>query len=549
MRTSTPSVIVNATVLSLSAVAFAGVVTVRPDAVVDLKTGEGVAAVAGQWRYADAHVVEVDHHAPGPDLKPSGAPIRTHDIHPRATDPEFDRAAWETIDPTTLGARRSTGRLSFGWYRLDFTVPPRIGALDTAGATIVLELVVDDYAEVWVDGRLPQVLGQSGGQLVAGWNTPNRVVITRDARPGQQVQLAVFAANGPLSDPPGNYIWIRSATLDCYAPGRLAAASAADVQIERMDPALDRIIPPDAKLEKLADGFAFTEGPVWVPAQVAGTGSQPIEQGYLLFSDPNMNVIYRWTADEGVSLFRTHSGYAGLDIGAYRQPGSNGLALDREGRLTICEHGNRRVTRVEKNGTVTVLADRFDGQRLNSPNDLIYRSDGALFFTDPFFGLPKFGDDPRKELPDTPIFCLTDGTLKKVSSDLKGPNGIAFSPDEKHLYVGNWDEQKKVVMRYDAAADGTLSNGTVFFDLTNAPGEEAIDGVDVDMLGNVYVSGPGGCWIVAPDGRTLGRVLGPELAANFAFGDEDGRTLYFAARTGLYRMRVNVAGMSAWRQR
>jgi gluconolactonase len=263
----------------------------------------------------------------------------------------------------------------------------------------------------------------------------------------------------------------------------------------------------------------------------------------LLFSDPNANTIYRWSPDGQVSVFRTKSGYSGFDVGEYGQPGSNGLTLDKEGRLTINQHGNRRVVRLEKNGQLTVLADKFDGRRLNSPNDLVYRSDGALYFTDPPFGLPKFFDDPRKELPFSGVFLLKDGRLTLQSSELKGPNGLAFSPGEKYLYVDNWDEKRKVVMRYEVAADGTLANGSVFFDMTSARGEDALDGLKVDTKGNVYVSGPGGLWILSPEGKHLGTIIGPEHPHNFTFGDEDGKTLYMCARTGLYRIRLNVAGI------
>jgi gluconolactonase len=366
--------------------------------------------------------------------------------------------------------------------------------------------------------------------MVGGFNAPNRIVLTRDAQPGQQIDLAIFAANGPLSDPPSNFIWIRSASLDFY---KAEMPVTAPLRVARKDPALDAIVPSDALLEKLAEGFLFTEGPAWSP------------DGYLLFSDPNANTIYRWSEGDGVSVFRPKSGYSGADIGEYGQPGSNGLAFDNEGRLTVNEHGNRRVARIEKNGTVTVLAERFEGGRLNSPNDLAYRSDGSLYFTDPPFGLPKFFDDPRKELDFSGVFGLVNGRLLLVSRELNGPNGIAFSPDERFLYVGNWDEKRKVVMRYELRPDGSAGAGALFFDMTTAPGDDAIDGVKTDRNGNVYVSGPGGLWILSPDGRHLGTLDGPEHFHNFAWGDADGRTLYLTGRTGLYRLRLKVPGRRA----
>jgi gluconolactonase len=191
---------------------------------------------------------------------------------------------------------------------------------------------------------------------------------------------------------------------------------------------------------------------------------------------------------------------------------------------------------------LTVLADKYEGKRLNSPNDLIYKSDGALYFTDPPFGLPRVYDDPRKEIPFSGVFRLQDGKLQLLTSELKGPNGLAFSPDERYLFVGNWDVQKKVVMRYEVRPDGSLAGGKVFFDMTFVPGEIALDGLKVDRAGNVYVSGPGGVWILSPEGKHLGTISGPELPANFAWGDLDGRTLYLTARTGLYRIRLNLPG-------
>jgi gluconolactonase len=508
----------------------------RPAAVVDLATSEGAALVSATWRYFDARLVEIDSPGVGSDLRPSGPPGRTLDVSPAGGVRGYDDSAWPIVAPESLTARRGGGRVSFGWYRLRLVLPERLGAVAMHGATVVFEVVVDDAAEVWVDGELPVVLGQSTGGVARGFNAPNRVILTRDARAGEAHELAIFAANGPISASPRNFIWVRSATLDVYAGTPEGAGNHGTV--DRVSPMLDRIVPRDARIEKLADGFLFTEGPVWHP------------DGYLLFSDPNANTIYRWSETDGVSVYRTKSGYAGVDAGEYGQPGSNGLTFDADGRLTIDEHGRRRVSRLERNGVVTVLADRYEGRRLNSPNDLVYRSDGALYFTDPPFGLPRFFDDPGKEQPTSGVYVLQDGRLRRVAEDLAGPNGIAFSPDERHLYVSNWDPKRKVVLRYDVASDGTLSSPSVFFDVTPLPGEEALDGVKVDVEGNVYVSAPGGVWIVSPDGRHLGTIRVAERPANFAWGDADGRTLYMTAHTGLYRIRLAIPGIRPWpRQR
>ncbi len=508
----------------------------RPDAVIDLMTEEGIRLVKGQWRYSDTKIVEVAHRSPGPDLGPSGGPNRTYDIQPHAGAADFDDSAWEAIPPAGLETRRSTGRLCFNWYRIAITIPDRIGAYDPTGSTAVFEVVIDDYAEVWVNGRLPLVLGQAGGHLVKGFNAPNRVIVAKDVKPGQRIQLAVLGANGPLSNPPGNFIWVRSATLDFYRVSRFDQARQVGGSIVSADALLDAIVPPSAKLEKVAEGFTFTEGPVWVSATDKS-------EGYLLFSDPNDNLIYRLTTEGEVSVFRAKSGYTGGDIGEYHQPGSNGLTLDKQGRLTINQHGNRRVIRVEPRGNITVLADRYQGKRLNSPNDLVYKSDGALYFTDPPFGLPKVFDDPRKELPYSGVYRAFNGSIQLVSTDLTGPNGLAFSPDERYLYVGNWDPRKKVVMRYEVQPDGSLANGSVFYDMTHAPGEDALDGIKVDQQGNLYVCGPGGIWILSPQGKHLGLIKGPEDPHNLAWGDDDGKTLYITALTGIYRIRVNIPGI------
>jgi gluconolactonase len=271
--------------------------------------------------------------------------------------------------------------------------------------------------------------------------------------------------------------------------------------------------------------------------------------GALLFSSPNTNVIYRWDPGTGaVTVFNAKSGYTGTDIGRYFQPGSNGLTFDPEGRLVMCQHGNRRILRVNPHGDTTVLANSYLGKRLNSPNDLVFRSDGTLYFTDPPFGLPGMADDPDRELPSG-VYSVRDGEVRLEVSDLEGPNGLAFSPGERFLYVGNWDLESKVVMRYEVDGDGSLTNGEVFADLTDAPGDDAIDGLKVDEAGNVYACGPGGIWVLSPEGDRLGLLELPEDPHNLAWGDENDRTLYITALTGIYRLRLEVPGnRPVWRK-
>jgi gluconolactonase len=499
----------------------------RPDAVVDLQADDGAVLVGAQWRYSDAHVREIDFvelGSPEDPLGPGTVPNRTYDVVPHAEAADYDDSSWRALRPEETMTRLSDGRVCFNWYRTTVTMPERIGDTDVAGATVVFEVVVDDYAEVWVSGELPHALGDTGGPLVGGFNTPNRVILTRDARPGERFQIAVFGINGPISASPPNYIWMRTATLELYGAGSAPVAFEAPLEVERISDALDEIVPAETRLEQVAGGFEFTEGPVWSP------------EGALLFSSPNTNVIYRWDSATGaVTVFNAKSGYTGVDIGRFAQPGSNGLTFDPEGRLVMCQHGNRRVIRVNPHGDTTVLADTYEGKRLNSPNDLVFRSDGTLFFTDPPFGLPETFDDPDKELDFSGVFRARDGRVALVSDELEGPNGLAFSPDERYLYVGNWDPERKVVMRYEVDGGG---QGEVLFDMTDAPGEDAIDGIKVDREGNLFVCGPGGIWVLSPAGEQLGLLKLPEAPHNLAWGDDDGRTLYITALTGVYRLRL-----------
>lgn len=498
----------------------------------DLTSDADLAAVHGSWRYSDARLVAVKQAGADVDGQPGGPLADTYDIAPRAGGAGFDDSQWPIIAPRTLRQRRGAGRISFGWYRLSLTLPERLAGMPTRGHDVIFSVTVDDYAEVWVNGELARAAGQRGGSVVAGWNAENRVTVARSAEPGQQITVAVFGMNGPLSDAPRNFIFVRDAHLELAQASQTPTAlvpTEVNVEVERLAAELDDIVPSNPKLYKLAEGFRFTEGPVW-------------QGDHLLFSDPNANRIYRWSERDGLSVFREHSGYEGADIAEYSQPGSNGLALDPAGRLTINEHGYRRVTRLEPDGALTVLAARYGDKRLNSPNDLVYRSDGMLYFTDPPFGLPRFADDPRRELDVSGVFRVMNGKTELLSSELRGPNGIAFSPDERWLYVGNWDPARKVVMRYAVATDGSLGAGEVLADLGTEPGEDAIDGIKVDTMGHLYVSGPGGLWVLSPDGRRLGHIRAPRQVHNMAWGGPQGKDLYLTAHDALYRLPLRIAG-------
>jgi gluconolactonase len=298
-------------------------------------------------------------------------------------------------------------------------------------------------------------------------------------------------------------------------------------RVVKLDPALDTIVPATAVIEKMAGGFGFAEGPVWS------------RDGALLFSDIPGNAIHRLKGTD-ISVLRKPI-FEGTDFKPGFHIGSNGLTLDREGRLIIAEHGNRRVTRLERNGQLTVLADKYEGKRLNSPNDLAIRSDGSMYFTDPPYGLPGQDKDPAKELPFSGVYRLADGKLQLLTNELTRPNGIAFSPDERYLYVANSDNAKRLWMRYEVRTDGTLGAGSVFYDLAAEPLRGIPDGLKVDTAGNLYGTGPGGVWIISPAGKALGRIEAPEVPANVAWG-EDGKTLFLTARTSIYRVRLNASG-------
>ncbi len=304
-------------------------------------------------------------------------------------------------------------------------------------------------------------------------------------------------------------------------------------RIVRLDPRFDRLVPPDAQLEKVVDGFRWVEGPVWNRAI-----------GYLLFSEIPSNSIYRWRESEAATVFLRPSGYTEEKPFKGQEPGSNGLAFDSEGRLVLCEHGDRRIARLEKGGRKTTLADRYRGKRLNSPNDLVFKSNGDLYFPDPPFGLPGKFDDPEKELDWQGVYRLRpDGELTLLTTDLRAPNGIAFSPDEKLLYVSDADPERAVWWVYGVKEDGTLAGGRVFFDGSawSARGKGVADGMKVDAEGNLFAIGPGGLRVFAPDGTHLGDIETRKAASNVAWGG-DGSTLYLTASDAVYRIRLSTRG-------
>ena len=302
--------------------------------------------------------------------------------------------------------------------------------------------------------------------------------------------------------------------------------------IHRLDPKLDQLIAADARIEVLASGFEWSEGPVWVRSG-----------GYLLFSDIPRNSVMKWTEKDGVSLYMKPSGFTG--VGDYSgEPGSNGLTIDSKGRLVLCEHGDRRVARVETGGGKRTLADGYEGKRLNSPNDLVFKSNGDLYFTDPPYGLPKRWEDPTRELDFCGVYRLTvDGKLSLLTRELTRPNGIAFSPDEKTLYVAQSDPERAIIMAFPVLADGNIGKGRVFVDETSGvnkmPGLP--DGMKVDRAGNLFATGPGGVHVISPEGKLIGRIETGEATANCAWGD-DGSTLYITADMYLCRVKTRTRG-------
>jgi gluconolactonase len=359
---------------------------------------------------------------------------------------------------------------------------------------------------------------------------------------GKLILSSTFAATFVMALGLGN----DSARPVLASAAQSPSATAPATSIERLDPALDAIVPADAHVEKLASGFKWTEGPIWIHA------------GYLLFAEIPSNSIRKLSPDGTVSIFMQPSGYAGSAPYGGPEPGSNGMTLDHKGRLTVAGHAGRNVWRLEsldaKVTVKTILANSYDGKPLNSPNDVVYRSDGSLYFTDPPYGLPTQSDqDPLKQQPVNGVYRIPAAESQKPGTppanqpqllvkDLPRPNGIVFSPDEKYLYVDS-TAPKKIWMRYPVHKDGTLGQGEVFFDASSDHRLGSPDGMKVDTQGNLYSAGPGGVWIFSPAGKHLGTIDLPNSTANMNWGGPDAKTLYITDSGDIFRIHLNVPGV------
>ncbi|MGX5853255.1 SMP-30/gluconolactonase/LRE family protein [Dyadobacter jiangsuensis] len=300
------------------------------------------------------------------------------------------------------------------------------------------------------------------------------------------------------------------------------------------DPAFEKLLSKDAKIEVLASGFDWSEGPVWVK-----------DGGYLLFSDVPKNKVYKWDEKEGLSVFLEPSGYTGRGIYS-DEPGSNGLIIDNKGRLVSCEHGDRRISAMPLNvGGKITLTDQFEGKRFNSPNDVVQHSNGDYYFTDPPYGLMKKHEDPTREIPQFGVYRIhKDGKVTMQVSDLSRPNGLAFSPDGKTLYVAQSDPEKSIWMAYPLDANGNAGKGKLIYDATpmGKRGMQGLpDGLKIDKDGNLWSSGPGGMLIISPAGKLLGRIEMGELTSNCAWGN-DGTTLYMTVDGYVCRIKTNTKG-------
>ena len=293
---------------------------------------------------------------------------------------------------------------------------------------------------------------------------------------------------------------------------------------------MSKITTKDANIEKIADGFSFTEGPVWH------------KDGYLLFSDIPNNKIMKYEPEKGISVFMENSGFVGSDIEA-EGPGSNGLTFDKLGNLFICQHGARQVVKFDRAGNCTPIARQYGGKRLNSPNDVVVMKNGTIFFTDPPWGLPQNADDPAKELDFQGVYRLRNGNLELIDKELNLPNGITLSPDERYLYVAETNNGHSLYYRYELDEEVNIMEKSLFFDASEMQETGGADGIKVDKKGNCYFTGPGGVLVINSKGDHLGTIKPPQQPANIGWGGKDGKTLFMTCRTGLYAIELKIPGV------
>jgi len=339
----------------------------------------------------------------------------------------------------------------------------------------------------------------------------------------------------------GNTLYFRNIYIKELSPPAATSAAAPatgkkpNMNVERLDGEFDKLVGLDAKIEVLGEGFDWSEGPCWIK-----------DGSYLLFSDIPPNKIMKWKQGEGVTLFREKVGYTGAEKFTGSEPGTNGLATDAEGRIIACCHGDRAIKRIEKDGKLTVLADKYEGKRFNSPNDLVFAKNGDLYFTDPPYGLPKRENDPGKELDWFGVYRLgKDGKATLLTKEMTRPNGIGLSPDGKTLYVAQSDPAAAIIKAFPVKDDGALGASKLVIDMTPWVKEARRglpDGLAVDQQGNLWATGPGGVYCIAADGKVLGRLNTGEATANCKFG-EDGSVLYITADMYLCRIKTRVKGV------
>ena len=380
---------------------------------------------------------------------------------------------------------------------------------------------------------LARCLGEADSTTERGRPRPRRFVV-RKTNAGTRPSPLRYASCFSLSCLALALLWSAGALADDLTPRPTLG------EILRLDPAADALLPADAKIEVLASGLDWSEGPVWIPK----ADTQPDGGGYLVFSDVPRNQVMKWKEGDGLSVFLKPSGYTGL--GDYSpEPGSNGLNLNSRGELVSCEHGDRRLSVLTRRGGKRTLADNFEGKRFNSPNDSTLDKAGNIYFTDPPYGLPKGpqGTEAR-EIPWSGIYRLSpDGHLRLMTKDMTFPNGITLSPDQKTLYVSQSDPKAAIWVAFALQPDGSLGPPRTIADVTAmVPGHRGLpDGMKTDTAGHIWGTGPGGVHVMTPEGKLLARIDSKMACGNCCFGG-DGSWLYVCSDAFLVRVKTNVKG-------